>query len=124
MTTSDAGARYVRALARKDRAALAAVLAPDVDFRAMTPRRFWEADRAEDVLDVLLGHWFEDGDHITAVLGTSEDDVVDRHRISYRMTVRNDGGDHLVEQTAYYDVDGDRISLLRVICSGFVPTGT
>ncbi|WP_083701678.1 hypothetical protein [Tersicoccus sp. Bi-70] len=112
----------MRALAAKDRTALAAVLSPDVDFRAMTPHRFWEADHAQEVVDVLLGHWFEDADEITAVLGTSEDDVVDRHRISYRMTVRNPRGDHVVEQTAYYDLDGDRMTLLRVICSGFIPT--
>ena len=37
------GPRFVAALAAKDHAELASLLHPGVDFRGMTPGRFWEA---------------------------------------------------------------------------------
>lgn len=118
-----AGERFVDALAAKDRTVLTTLLAPDVDFRAMTPGRFWEATSADDVIAVLLEQWFEPDDQITGVYGTAPADVEDRHRVTYRFGVTNAAGHHVVEQTAYYDADdAGRITLLRVICSGFRPT--
>jgi hypothetical protein len=35
------------------------------------------------------------------------------------MRVRRSGGDHLVEQQAYYSTEGGRISWMRVLCSGY-----
>jgi len=46
-----------------------------------------------------------------------------RQRVVYRFRVRNPGGDYVCEQTAYYDTDEDRITKLRILCSGFVPSG-
>jgi hypothetical protein len=44
------GERFVRALAAKDFAGVAAVLHPQVDFRGMTPGRFWEATGPDQVV--------------------------------------------------------------------------
>jgi hypothetical protein len=41
---TDLGSRFVAALAAKDTDRLVALFASDVDFRGLTPRRFWEAD--------------------------------------------------------------------------------
>ena len=41
------GARFVEAVAAKDPERLRAVLHPQVDFRALTPNRFWVADRQQ-----------------------------------------------------------------------------
>ena len=50
------GERFVRAIAAKDRQGLLDLLAPHIDFRAMTPSRFWEASSAAEVVDeVILG---------------------------------------------------------------------
>ena len=116
------GVRFARAVAAKDRPALLAVLAPDVDFRGLTPGQAWEADRAVDLVgDILLGQWFEPGDEIRSLESLDDGEVADRHRVTYRMRVVNDDGAHLVEQTAYYDDHAGQITWMRVVCSGFRP---
>lgn len=119
---STLGPRLAQAIAVKDTAAVRALLAPDVDFRGLTPGRAWEGSTADDVVDVLFGCWFEDHDEITAVLDiTAGAPVADIDRVSYRFALRTPDGDHVAEQQAYYRSDGERITQLRVMCSGFRP---
>lgn len=117
------GERFAHAVAAKDHDAVRAVLAPDVDFRALTPGRAWEGTGPEAVLDTLFGHWFEDQDEVEALLdlevGTP---VEDTERVSYRFALRTPDGAHTAEQQAYYRGEDDRITHLRVMCSGFRPT--
>jgi hypothetical protein len=121
-TTVNAGERFARALASKDRATLHALLADPVDFQALTPRRHWQADTAGAVVDdVILGTWFDAGDDIEAVLALSNSDLPGRQRVSYQLRVRNADGVHVVEQQAYYNTEGGRISWLRILCSGYLP---
>ena len=116
----DPGERFVRALAAKDEAALLAVLDPAVDFMGLTPGRAWEATTAAELVsDVLLGPWFEPSDSIDEVERIELDDVVDRRRVGYRLRVTNGDGPHVVDQQAYYAVDGGRITWLRIMCAGF-----
>jgi hypothetical protein len=118
------GEKFVTALAAKDADGLRAVLDPALDFRALTPGKFWECDGADDLVDrVVLGHWFEPTDHITRVLRVDTEDVGARHRVGYRLAVTNGDGDHMVEQQAYYETDGDRITWLRIMCAGYQPAG-
>jgi ketosteroid isomerase-like protein len=122
MTHAPAGERFARAIAAKDEAALLDVLAPDVDFRAMTPGRFWEAADAKQIVDdVIFGRWFEPSDHIDALESVESDTVADRERVIYRFHVTNDDGAFLVEQSAYFEVVDDRISWLRIMCAGYRP---
>ena len=123
MASVPAGERFARAIAAKDVPALLDVLEPDVDFRAMTPGRFWEAATAKQVVDdVVLGRWFEPSDRIDALESVESDTVADRERVVYRFHVTNSDGSFLVEQCAYYDVtDDDRIAWLRVMCVGYRP---
>ena len=69
-TTTGLGARFAAALAAKDSAALTDLLAPDVDFLGLTPRRTWEAHAPEEVLEVLWT-WFGEQDRIEALLAVS-----------------------------------------------------
>jgi hypothetical protein len=48
------GESFVRALVAKDADALKGVLSPDLDFKALTPGRFWESDSAGSVVDEIL----------------------------------------------------------------------
>jgi hypothetical protein len=124
MTTRgrEVGERFASSLAGKDRAALVALLADDIDFRAMTPGRVWEAGSpAQIVDDVLLGHWFEPTDHIESLESVETAEVADRTRVGYRLLVRNADGLHLVEQQAYLGESDGRIGWLRIMCSGFRP---
>lgn len=64
----DVGARFVAALAAKDRDALRALFADPVSFRGLTPGRSWEASTPEAVVDDILMVWFAAGDHVEAVV--------------------------------------------------------
>lgn len=114
------GERFARALAAKDHAALRGLLADPVDFQALTPRRHWQATAPGDVVDeVILGTWFGAGDDIEALESLSSDRLPGREHVSYLLRVRNAAGEHLVEQQAYYNTEGERISWMRVLCSGY-----
>ena len=76
-----------------------------------------------DLLNGILQTWFGPEDEIYEVLGVSTDAVVDRRRVVYRSRVRNGGHDYVCEQTVYYDEVNDRITMLRLLCSGLVPSG-
>jgi hypothetical protein len=116
------GEPFVRALAGKDAAGLSGLLSDEIDFKAMTPRRFWEAESAESVVgDVIFGKWFESTDHIDAIDSIECDTVVDRQRVGYRLRVTNDEGAFAVEQQAYFDVKDGRITWMRIMCAGYQP---
>lgn len=118
MTT--AGEAFAQALAAKSSAAIEAVMAPDVDFRAMTPGRFWEAHTHAELVEILFGSWLEPSDEVVALVSTATGEVSTRHHVAYRLHLRNADGDSLMEQQMYYNVTDGRISWARVMCSGFV----
>lgn len=111
---------WAAAVAAKDWAAVAGLVADDIDFRGMTPGRIWEASDPDGVVDIL-GQWFEPTDHVEAVDAVETDAFADRQRSGYRLQVRNGDGLHLVEQQAYLGERDGRIAWARVVCSGFRP---
>jgi hypothetical protein len=116
------GRKFAEAIARKDADALTALLTPELDFRALTPRKFWEATAPAGVVEIVFDNWFEDQDHIDALVEVTDGaDVEDTHQVGYRFAITTPDGPHTVEQQAYYRVDGDQIDYLRVVCSGFRP---
>lgn len=120
---TDLGFRYVAALAAKDTNALLGLFAPDVMFRGMTPRRFWEADSPQRLVHEVLYQWFDPEDVIESIDHVEAGRVVDRERVDYRFRVRNAEGPFIVEQRAYLDTDGaDHITRMHVICAGYRPT--
>ena len=121
---NEIGQLFAEALAKKDVPALLDVLDPEVDFRALTPGRFWEACSATALVDdVLLGAWFEGDDHIEALEDVQLGSVADRDRVAYRLRVSNPEGVFLVEQQAYFGVENGRINWLRILCSGYRAIG-
>lgn len=119
--TAPVGERFARALASKDRAGMCALLTDPVDFQALTPGKHWQATEPGQVGDVILGTWFGPGDDIEAALAFSNSSLPGRERVSYQLRVRNADGVYVVEQQAYYNTEGGRISWLRVLCSGYLP---
>ena len=90
----------------------------------MTPGRFWEASDADVIVDeTILGTWFSSERRITDVLAVETDRVGSLDRVGYRFKVTRPEGDFVIEQQAYFESDGDRISWLRIMCSGFLPLG-
>jgi hypothetical protein len=116
------GERFARALAAQDAGSLRSVLSDVLDFEGLTPGRHWRASTAaEAVDDVVLGHWFGPGDDVRELRSVTTGQVGDRERVAYRLGVRRDGIDYVVEQQAYYRSDGERIDWMRVLCSGYRP---
>jgi hypothetical protein len=122
LMTGTIGERFARALADKDAAALKALLHSDVDFKAMTPAKFWEAHDADTIVDeTMLGTWFEPERRIMEILAVDTDSLGSMDRVGYRFRVTRPDGEFTIEQQAYYETDGDRISWLRIMCTGFLP---
>ncbi|WP_285504184.1 hypothetical protein [Actinokineospora sp. NBRC 105648] len=118
---TDPGKAFAEALAAKDPTAIRALTTPDLDFRAMTPGKFWQTSSHEDLLDVLFTSWLEPADEVLALLSTETGDISSRRHVSYRMRIRNGDGEFLMEQQMYYQLDGNKICWARVMCSGFIP---
>ena len=120
---TELGSAFAAALAAKDAEALRGLLAPDIDFKALTPGRFWEGRTPEEVLTVVFGSWFEPSDEITALLSTRTGTVGARQSVTYRLHVTNADGPHEVEQQAYFSAGDGQIAFLRILCSGYMPVG-
>ncbi len=117
--TATPGERFARAVAAKDLDALQEVLDPAIDFRGLTPSRAWEAGSPAEVAEIVFGSWFEPEDHVRETLSAEDVAVGDRHRLRYRFRVETDGVPYLVEQQGYYDTEGERITRISLVCSGY-----
>ena len=117
--TETLGVRLAAAIEVRDRTALRDLFATPVQFRAVTPRRFWHAETPTDVADIVLGTWFDESKQVTHVSLVEHDTVGEVSKISYRMSVATESGPTVVEQVAYYSVHDDRFTLVRLVCSGF-----
>ena len=118
----DLGTAFVDALAARDWAALAKVLDPAVDLRAVTPGRVWTAGDAHAAVAEVFAVWFPDDEVTEAVESLAGGDVLGRARVDYTLRVRNAKGNrYLVEQRAYLDAtgDGERLQRIELICAGF-----
>jgi hypothetical protein len=122
MMTADPASQLARMIALQEAAALKALLAPGVAFRALTPGRSWESDDADEVVDgIILGTWFPPGRRITRILHSDRAVLGPQERVGYRFQAELPDGTHVVEQQAYLRTEGGRISSLRILCSGFLP---
>ena len=114
------GLAFAHAVATQDAPALLALLAPAATLRAVTPSRFWDAETASDIVEgVVLGRWFAPPKRVTDLLDVGHDVVGGLDRVCYRLAAEVDGAATVVEQVAYYATDGARITMLRLVCSGF-----
>ena len=122
MSRPSFGVAFAEALAKKDFGTVAEILDPDVDFRGMTPNRFWEARGSDAVVSEVLKEWFLDSDEVEELVEVSSGEVADREHVAYRIRGHNPEGPFVVEQQAYLTVEDGRIVWMRVLCSGFRPT--
>ena len=113
--------RFVEALAIKDAEALRAVLHPEVDFRGLTPNRFWEAHDRDAVLEIVFGVWFGADDELEELVLMHSDAFADREQVRFRFRGSNRDGPMVVEQQAYLTERDGLIGWMRVVCSGQRP---
>jgi hypothetical protein len=115
------GADFAQAMAAKDHEQLRALLHEEIDFRAMTPSRVWEADCPDEVVGAV-SCWFSDTDLIEEAIDVQTDGFADCERVGYRFRVRSDNDTvHLVEQQAYLSERDGQIGWLRIMCAGYRP---
>ena len=120
--TEHVGERFARALADQDSVGLKSLLRPDMDFRAMTPTRFWESNDVDVIVDeTILGTWFALPRRIVSLMSVETGSIGPLERVAYRFLVDRPDGPCTIEQQAYYETDGGTISWMRLMCSGFLP---
>lgn len=115
------GATFARALAAKDFDRIAELMDPAIEFRALTPRKNWEAGDPGTVVSEVLRKWFDDSDEIQSLDRLETDGFADRERVGYRFSGTNEDGPFVLEQQAYLSARDGRIVWMRVLCSGYRP---
>jgi hypothetical protein len=111
------GRAFAHAIARHDFGELGDLLHPNIDFRALTPRRSWEPADHDAAVEVLRTWW---GDcQIDAVERVDATAVGDRQHVAYRFAGRGPDGPFAVEQQAYFTDRDGQIDWIRILCSGF-----
>jgi hypothetical protein len=115
------GIDLARAIATQDAKALRGLISTPVTFRAVTPNRFWDAETAIEVADVILGVWFGPDKSVTDISWLSTGSIGDVEKVSYCLRVDLESGPSVIEQVIYYTEADGQIVDLRLACSGFRP---
>jgi TusA-related sulfurtransferase len=112
-------ATAVAALADADQATLSGLLDEHVRLRALLPRRVVDLAGRAAVVDEMLG-WFDEVPSVVP-MATAVDTAGDLVHAVFRFALRGLPTEHLVEQSAFVAVADGRITLIRLVCSGFRP---
>jgi hypothetical protein len=115
-----AGPAFAHALAAREFDKLQLLLDPEVEFRALTPRRSWEADGDSPTVE-LFRKWFDEATVIERVEQVDLDSVGDRQHLVYRFSGHDDDAPFVIEQQVYFTERDGRIDWMRMMCSGFRP---
>ncbi|HEY5143736.1 MAG TPA: nuclear transport factor 2 family protein [Solirubrobacteraceae bacterium] len=122
-TSSTVTSAFVDAIVARDFAGARRLLHPEIDFRAMTPKRIWEADGPEEVEEVLRT-WLADPDEdITGVEAVAGATVADTDRAGWRVRGTGPDGAFTFEQQAFLRERDGQVGWLRIMCSGTRPAG-
>jgi hypothetical protein len=109
---------FLDAILARDLPRMQSLLNQEIDFRAMTPNRVWEAKGPAEVQEVLRA-WFEHPERdVEGVEPTEPSSVADTLRIGWRVHGQGADGAFLYEQQAYVREQSGRIVWLRIMCSG------
>ncbi|MGZ6295040.1 MAG: sulfurtransferase TusA family protein [Candidatus Limnocylindrales bacterium] len=116
---SRVGAGFVDAIVRRDFDTLEALLAPEVRFRALTPRAVREAATASGAR-AWIEDWFGETDRNQLITSRVEM-IADRLHLAYRIQLREGDAWYLVEQHLFGTLGDARLTDVALVCSGFRP---
>lgn len=119
-TEEPIGPAFARALAARDFDTLQSMFQPDVEFRALTPRRAWEAAGDADTVGLFRG-WFDEATVVDEIENVTTHQVGARRHLAYRFRGHDADGPFVVEQQIYFMERNGRIDWMRMLCSGFQP---
>jgi hypothetical protein len=117
-STATLGAAFAEALTSKDFERAGSLLHPEVDFRALTPNRLWEASDPQHVVDDVLREWLDDSVEVDELVHVQTDAFATCQRVGFRFRGRDSEGPFLCEQQAYIEERDGRIGWMRLVCSG------
>ncbi len=103
MTTTETSVAnaLMDAIAAEDITRAVALLHPEIDFRAMTPNRVWEAE-GRDGVEAVLREWFENPDEdISGIETTQPVAIGGTMRVGWLVRISDGGGPNVFEQQAY-----------------------
>ena len=119
-SATDPCVALVAALAERDFDHLADALAPTVRMRALIPPGPVEVS-GRDPAAARFASWFG-GREALRLVDSSSDAVGDRFHVSYRLRVKDAGEPwRVVEQHLFCAIDGNWITAIDLVCSGFRP---
>ena len=109
------------AIVARDFARIVTLLHPEIDFRAMTPNRVWEAEGPAGV-EAVLREWLDDPDEdIEAIQATGPVWIEGTVRVGWLVRLSDADGRHIFEQQAYVRERDAQVGWMRVMCSGAIP---
>ena len=111
----------VDAIVARDFARVVALLHAEIDFRAMTPNRVWEAEAPAGV-EAVLREWLDDPDKdVEGIEATKPVSIEGTMRVGWLVRFSDADGPHIFEQQAYVRERDAQIGWMRVMCSGAIP---
>ena len=112
------GLQFVRAIAENNFEAFKELFSDDIVFTAATPGKTWHAIGRTETEKNLRG-FFTAEEKISEVFSVNHYLLPGRARISYIFRGHEKGfGPFEYEHQAYYQIDKNKISHLRILCSG------
>jgi hypothetical protein len=120
-TQQSIAGELVDAVVTRDFERARGLLDAGIDFRAMTPKRIWEAAGPAEVEEVLRAWLADPAEEIDSVEATAPVTVEDTQRVGWRVRGRGADGPFVFEQQAYLRENEGRIAWLRIMCSGTRP---
>ena len=118
---SSAAAAFAEAILARDFVRATALLHPEIDFRAMTPNRVWEAENPAGVEDVLREWLVDPDDDVEDISATDPAVIENTTRVGWLVRMRDAEGPQIFEQQAYVRERDGQIGWMRVMCSGAIP---
>ena len=110
----------VDAIVARDVTRAVALLHPEIDFRAMTPNRIWDAGDPAGV-EAVLREWLEDPDEeVEGVEATEPTSIEGIARVGWLVHISDADGPHVFEQQAYVRERDGQVDWMRVMCTGWI----
>ena len=112
--------RFLDAVGARDFDGIAACFDDDARMRALVPSRLRD-ETGPDAIAERYRFWLGGADTVELV-DREHDLMVGSERVRYRLRiVHPHNGEQVMEQEGYATVNGDRITALNLVCSGFLP---
>ena len=114
----DIGQKFVNYIVKDDFEALSKLLDEEIVFTAATPGDTWHGEGIKNAM-VELRNFFSPDEAIEKIVTIEHNELPGRSRISYKLQGREkEFGVFEYEHQAYFQTEDNKISQLRILCSG------